>query len=196
MIETGSMRIVLSSASPRRQQLMQGLDIPFEIEVRPTDESYPASLHHGDVAAHIARAKLAPWQNELQEDQHLMVITCDTIVVLDGKIIEKPTSEEDAKRMLKELSGNTHTVYTGCAIAAQGKQEVFTDETQVTFKPLTSEEIEYYVAKYEPFDKAGSYGVQEWLGYVAVADMQGSYFNVMGLPLHLMYQKLNEFKFS
>lgn len=196
MIDTKSTRIILSSASPRRQQLMQGLDIPFEIEVRTTDESYPASLHHSEVAQHIAAAKLTPWEADLCDQSDLMVITCDTIVVLDGKIIEKPISEDDAKRMLSELSGKTHSVYTGCAIAMNNKREFFTDHTEVTFKQLSSEEIDYYIGKYQPFDKAGSYGVQEWLGYVGVVDMKGSYFNVMGLPLHLMYQKLNEFNYA
>jgi len=184
-------RIILSSKSPRRQELLKGLDIDFEIEVRPVDEIYPDDLQAEKVPEFLSKLKASTFDGDLDEND--ILITSDTIVILGSEILEKPKSEEEAKQMIRKMAGNTHTVVTGVALTSSNKQEVFSDHTKVTFGQLTDEEIEYYINKYQPFDKAGSYGVQEWIGYVAIDQLEGSYYNVMGLPVHKLYKSLKKF---
>ena len=180
------MDVILGSQSPRRRELMAGLDIPFIAITIDADESYPSDLREGDIPRYISRAKAQAYLPKLQADQ--LLITADTIVWLDGHMLGKPHDEEEAVAMLHRLSGRTHQVYTAVTLAQQGCElETLVDRTDVTFATLTDEEIRYYVNKYKPLDKAGSYGVQEWIGYVACTEMKGSYFNVMGFPTHLVY---------
>ena len=180
------MDVILGSQSPRRRELMAGLDIPFIAITIDADESYPSELREGDIPRYISRAKAQAYLPKLQADQ--LLITADTIVWLDGHMLGKPHDEEEAVAMLHRLSGCTHQVYTAVTLAQQGCElETLVDRTDVTFATLTDEEIRYYVNKYKPLDKAGSYGVQEWIGYVACTEMKGSYFNVMGFPTHLVY---------
>lgn len=198
------MKIILGSQSPRRRELMAGLDIPFTCITIDADESYPADLQAGDIPLHISRAKARAYAQALQPDE--LLITSDTIVWLNGQMLGKPQSKEEAKQMLMQLSGQTHQVYTSVcftwlplAIANSPssipQQDAFVDCTDVTFRTLTAEEIDYYVEKYMPLDKAGAYGVQEWIGYVGVTRMEGSYFNVMGFPIGRVYEWLKDLKF-
>ena len=181
------MEIILGSQSPRRRELMAGLDRPFTAITIDADESYPASLQAGDIPYYISRAKARAYENQLLPDQ--LLITADTIVWLDGRMLGKPHDEAEAITMLRALSGKTHQVYTAVTFAQQGKElETIVDKTDVTFADLSEEEIISYVRKYRPLDKAGAYGVQEWIGYIACSAMNGSYFNVMGLPVHKVYE--------
>lgn len=179
--------IVLGSKSPRRQELLRGLGIEFEVRTRETDESYPATLAAHDVPEYIAGIKSMAFADLSAEDT---LITADTVVIVDGKIFGKPHSREEAVEMLRALSGRNHQVVTGVCVRKGEKRISFSEETLVHFCPLTDEEIAYYVDNYRPYDKAGAYGVQEWIGYIAVDRMEGSYFNVMGLPIHKVYQAL------
>ena len=170
---------------------MAGLDLPFTAISIDADEHYPAELKGGDIPYYISRAKARAYVSQLKEDQ--LLITADTIVWLDGKMLGKPHDEADAVDMLRRLSGKTHQVYTAVTFAQKGQElETIVDRTDVTFKDLTDEEINYYVQKYRPFDKAGAYGVQEWIGYIACTEMKGSYFNVMGFPVHQVYKVLKQ----
>ena len=181
------MEIILGSQSPRRRELMAGLDLPFTAITIDADESYPASLQAGDIPYYISRAKARAYENQLLPDQ--LLITADTIVWLDGRMLGKPHDDAEAISMLRDLSGKTHQVYTAVTFAQKGKElDTIVDKTDVTFADLSEEEIISYVRKYRPFDKAGAYGVQEWIGYVACSAMNGSYFNVMGLPVHKVYE--------
>ncbi|MCQ2311294.1 MAG: Maf-like protein [Paludibacteraceae bacterium] len=183
------MKIILGSQSPRRRELLAGLDIPFTAINIHADESYPSSLQKGDIPEYIACEKARAYSCQLKEDE--LLITADTIVWLDGEVLGKPKNEQEACRMLHQLSGRTHQVYTGvCFMTAQGITERFSDQTDVTFKELTEEEIADYVQRYKPLDKAGAYGVQEWIGYIAVTGLKGSYFNVMGFPINRVYEVL------
>lgn len=183
--------IILGSQSPRRRELMAGLDIAFSCVTIDADESYPADLQAGDIPLYISRAKAREYACELQEDD--LLITSDTIVWLNGEMLGKPQDEADAKAMLARLSGQTHEVYTAvCFANMNGELETLVDCTKVTFKTLSEEEIDYYVNKYHPLDKAGAYGVQEWIGYVGVTKMEGSYFNVMGFPICRVYETLRQ----
>ena len=192
------MEIILGSQSPRRRELMAGLDIPFTAINIDADESYPAELQAGDIPYYISRAKARAYENQLQPDQ--LLITADTIVWLDGHMLGKPHDAAEAKAMLRSLSGKTHQVYTAVTFAQKSQQptansqslvlETLVDRTDVTFAELSDAEIDYYVSHYRPFDKAGAYGVQEWIGYIACTGMHGSYFNVMGFPVHLVYRHL------
>jgi septum formation protein len=184
-------RIILASKSPRRQELLKGLDISFEIQLKDIDESYPSSLDPHEVPVFLAEKKAAAFMESLTENA--IIITSDTIVIQDGDILEKPKSIEEAKEMLHKLEDYSHTVVTGVCIQSLTKKIVFSDHTRVHFMPLTTAEIDYYVEKYQPFDKAGSYGVQEWIGYIGIEKLEGSYFNVMGLPVHKVYAALKEF---
>lgn len=185
-------RIVLASNSPRRKELLAGIDVEYEIRMLPNiDESYPKTIPEDDVAEYLAKKKASAYLPELKNDE--LLITADTIVLLDGMIIGKPVDEADAIRMLKLLAGKTHRVITGVCIATKKKQVIFSDTAFVTFGNLSEEEIKYYVLNYKPFDKAGAYGVQEWIGYVAVERIEGSYFNVMGLPIYKVYKELKKF---
>ncbi len=185
-------RIVLASNSPRRKELLAGIDVEYEIRMLPNiDESYPKTIPEDDVAEYLAKKKASAYLPELKNDE--LLITADTIVLLDGMIIGKPVDEADAIRMLKLLAGKTHRVITGVCLATKKKQVIFSDTAFVTFGNLSEEEIIYYVLNYKPFDKAGAYGVQEWIGYVAVERIEGSYFNVMGLPIYKVYKELKKF---
>lgn len=185
-------RIVLASNSPRRKELLAGIDVEYEIRMLPNiDESYPKTIPEDDVAEYLAKKKASAYLHDLKDDE--LLITADTIVLLDGMIIGKPVDEADAIRMLKLLAGKTHRVITGVCLATKKKQVIFSDTAFVTFGNLSEEEIKYYVLNYKPFDKAGAYGVQEWIGYVAVERIEGSYFNVMGLPIYKVYKELKKF---
>ena len=185
------MEIILGSQSPRRRELMAGLDLPFTAISIDADETYPAELQAGDIPYYISRAKARAYESHLKDDQ--LLITADTIVWLDGRMLGKPNDENEAVAMLKQLRNKTHQVYTAVTFAQKGLElTTLVDCTDVTFGELTDEEIRFYVTKYRPLDKAGSYGVQEWIGYVACTAMNGSYFNVMGFPVHLVYQELKK----
>lgn len=180
-------KIILSSNSPRRKELLAGLGLPFEVKVLPgIDESYPEGLPVEEIPKFIAKEKADAYQVAESE----LVITADTVVVLGEEILGKPTDDDDARRMLRELSGKSHRVITGVCLTCQKKQRVFAVVSEVTFKPLSEEEIDYYVTRYHPLDKAGAYGIQEWIGYVGVTSLKGSYFNVMGLPVQRIYDEL------
>ena len=186
------MKIILASNSPRRRELLKGLDIDFTVKVLPDiKESYPADLPAAEVASYIAGEKADAYKDLLSEDE--MVITADTIVVLGTEILGKPKDEADARRMLQELSGKTHQVITGVCMMTCEKRRVFSVITDVTFKEFTDDEITHYITKYQPYDKAGAYGIQEWIGYIGVTALNGSYFNVMGLPVQRLYEELRRF---
>ena len=197
---TKDFQIILGSQSPRRRELLAGLDLPFTVVSIDADESYPADLQAGDIPYYISRAKARAYESQLQPDQ--LLITADTIVWCDNQMLGKPHSEDEAVAMLRSLSGKTHQVYTAVTFAENEKFSslegrsggVFTlvDRTDVTFAELSDDEIRYYIDHYKPFDKAGAYGIQEWIGYIACSEMRGSYFNVMGFPVHLVYQELKK----
>ncbi|ETD21734.1 MULTISPECIES: Maf-like protein [Prevotellaceae] len=185
-------KIILASNSPRRRELLAGLDIPFTVRVvEGIAESYPLNLPIPEIPLYIAKEKAAAY--EIADDE--LVITADTVVVFDKKeVLGKPKDEEDARRMLGLLSGNTHQVITGVCLTTTERQSAFVVETDVTFKVLGKEEIDYYIGRYKPFDKAGAYGIQEWIGYVGVTSLHGSYFNVMGLPVQRIYEELKRMR--
>ncbi len=192
MLNLSRYNIILASNSPRRKELLSGLNIPYEIKTLPDiDESYPDNLTGEDIAIYIAKEKANAYLDQL--DENTLLITADTIVLLDGKVYGKPSDETDAKQMLRDLSGKTHQVITGVCITTKDKQVSFGVSSEVRFSKLDDDEIEYYVSNYKPFDKAGAYGVQEWIGYVAVEYISGSYFNIMGLPIQRLYRELKNF---
>ena len=183
------MEIILGSQSPRRRELMAGLDLPFTAITIDADEHYPAELQGGDIPYYISRAKAHAYASRLKEDQ--ILITADTIVWLDGQMLGKPHDEAEAYSMLRALSGKTHQVFTAVTFVQKGKaMETVVDKTDVTFAELTDEEIRHYIQKYRPFDKAGAYGIQEWIGCAGVNGIKGSYYNVMGLPVQKLYREL------
>jgi septum formation protein len=182
-------RIILASASPRRRELLAGLDVDFVVRALPdVDESFPATLQGGDIPLYISKKKADAYRPVMADDE--LVITADTIVWLDGTALGKPADETDARRMLHNMSGKTHQVFTGVTITTKDEQRCFVAQSDVTFAQLTDEEIDYYIAKYRPMDKAGSYGAQEWIGYIGMSNIVGSYFNVMGLPVQRLYSEL------
>lgn len=181
-------RIILGSASPRRSELLKGLDIPFEVIVKDTTEDFPVSMIGVGIPMYLAEKKAEAYRNEMTDDT--LLITADTIVFLEGKTINKPVDKQDAKNILKQLSGKTHQVITGVCITSKDKKRVFHSTSEVKFARLSDAEIDYYLEKYTPYDKAGSYGVQEWIGYVGVEHITGSYYNVMGLPVQRLYNEL------
>lgn len=185
------MNIILGSQSPRRRELMKGIDIPFTAVNIEADETYPDSLQGGDIPLYISRAKARAYAKNLKDDD--LLITADTIVWVEGQMLGKPHNDEQAKQMLRQLSGRTHQVYTGVTFLHQGTYESFVDQTDVTFRALSEDEIDYYVRTYKPFDKAGAYGVQEYIGYIGVTSMMGSYFNVMGFPICRVYEKIKQY---
>lgn len=181
--------IILASNSPRRRELLAGLDIEYEVKVLPgIDESYPDTLAAEDIPQYISREKAAAYEAALQPDD--LVITADTIVWTEGRVLGKPKDEEEAKAMLRQLAGRTHQVITGVTLLTKAMKRTFAVTSEVTFDALTEEEISYYVERYRPLDKAGAYGIQEWIGYVSVSALHGSYFNVMGLPVQRLYKEL------
>ncbi|MBQ4483782.1 MAG: septum formation protein Maf [Prevotella sp.] len=183
------MKLILSSNSPRRKELLAGLDIPFEVRVvKGIDESFPDDLPTDEIAEFVSKKKAAAYA--VAEDE--IVITADTIVVLDGEVLGKPRDSDDAAAMLRRLSGRTHRVVTGVTLKNQVKQTSFSVVSEVTFKSLSDDEISYYVHRYQPLDKAGAYGIQEWIGYVGVTSLSGSYFNVVGFPVQRIYEVLRK----
>lgn len=185
-------KIILASGSPRRRELLAGLGMPFEVVVLPdVDESYPDTVKADDVPEYLAQKKAEAYTSLLTEDGKL-VITADTVVILDGRIFGKPQNAEEAIQMLRTLSGKTHHVITGVCLMTRGRKHHFSVRTEVTFKVLAECEIDYYINTYQPFDKAGAYGIQEWIGYIGCTGLKGSYYNVMGLPVQRIYEELEK----
>lgn len=181
--------IILASGSPRRKELLAGLGLTFEVRLLDgIDESYPAGHSGQEIAQYISRQKAKAYQATMQPSE--LIITADTIVYLDGQVLGKPRDEEDAHRMLRQLSGKTHEVITGVTLLTASQMHTFSSTSHVTFAQLSDEEIDYYVTHYHPTDKAGAYGIQEWIGFVGVERIEGSYFNVMGLPVQRLYKEL------
>ncbi len=185
-------KIVLASNSPRRKELLGGLGLPFEVRTKQgIDESYPEGLTGEQIALHISQKKADAYRCEIGEGE--LIITADTIVYVDGEVLGKPKDKEDAERMFRLMSGREHQVITGVCIVTEEKTVQFASVTDVTFAQLTQEEIDFYIDNYEPFDKAGAYGIQEWIGYVGITGIRGSYFNVVGLPVQRLYTALKQF---
>ncbi|MBR0042547.1 MAG: septum formation protein Maf [Bacteroides sp.] len=185
-------RIILASNSPRRKELLAGLGVDYEVRTLPdVDESYPETLQGADIPLFISKIKADAYKTLLQPDE--LMITADTIVWMDGMVLGKPRNRFGAIEMLRQLSGHTHQVFTGVTITTATRQHSFSVGTEVRFANLTDEEIVYYVDTYQPMDKAGAYGVQEWIGYIGVENISGSYFNVMGLPVQRLYTELKKF---
>ncbi len=182
--------IILGSGSPRRQELLKGLDIDFRIELKETDETYPNDLVGVDIPTYVAQLKADAYTL----NDNTLLITADTIVWLEGKVYGKPKDREDAKRILSKLSGKSHQVITGMCLKTKERKRVFHVITEVHFSRFTEEEIDYYLDNYKPYDKAGAYGVQEWIGYIGVERIEGSYYNVMGLPIQRLYSELKNWK--
>ena len=184
--------IILASQSPRRQMLLTEAGVHYEVRVIPTAETYPESLDRDEIAMYIASKKAEAFDfNTLPEKA--LIITADTIVWLDGESIAKPATDTEAKAMLRKISGKTHTVSTGVCLKTADRMRLFFVNTEVTFRELKQDEISFYVEKYKPYDKAGAYGIQEWIGYVGVERIKGSYTNVMGLPVQRVYLELEKF---
>lgn len=184
-------RLVLASNSPRRRQLLLDMGLTYEVRLREVDESFPPELVRAEVAEYLAAHKAAAYAPDLAPDE--LVITADTIVCLDDAVLNKPADAAEAVQMLQRLQGRAHEVYTGvCLLHGDGRRVVFSDQTRVYFRALSLAEIEHYVATYSPLDKAGAYGAQDWIGMVAVTRLEGSYFNVMGLPVHRVWEELEK----
>jgi septum formation protein len=185
-------KVILGSQSARRQELMRGLDIDFSIQtIDDLQESYPPDLQTCKIPEYLAKLKADAFEKFLDDEK--LLITADTIVIAEGKVLGKPKDETDAKSMLKVLSGKTHEVVTGVCLTTKKRQEIFSTFTKVTFSILSDNEIDYYLSKYKPYDKAGGYGIQEWIGFVGVERIEGSFYNVMGFPVQKIYQKLKTF---
>jgi septum formation protein len=182
--------LILASSSPRRQFLMKEAGFQFTIQVPDIDESFPHELPVNFVPKYLAEKKAKVFQSKITNE---IVITSDTIVILNSEILNKPRDRAEAISMLTRLSGQTHTVITAVCLFSKEKMDCFDDHTKVTFKKLTKEEIEFYVDTYKPYDKAGAYGAQDWIGMVAIKKINGSYFTVMGMPMHLVYSHLQDF---
>lgn len=183
--------IVLASGSPRRQQFLRELDANFEVRLKEVEEVYPETLQGAEITDYLAELKASALDETMSDDE--ILITSDTIVWHENKALGKPKDKEDAFAMIKSLSGKTHEVITSVCIKNAGNSETFNETTRVTFNELTDEEIAYYLEEYKPFDKAGSYGIQEWIGLVAIAKIEGSYANVVGMPVDKVYQHLMKF---
>jgi len=183
-------RLILASRSLRRQQLMRELGLDFEIVLRDFDESYPEGINGEEIARYLAGKKAKEFAGEVMENE--IVITADTIVWCNGKVLGKPFDAHDAIRMLREISGRTHEVITGVSLLTFKRHVTFTESTKVSFEAMTEAEILYYVEKYSPYDKAGAYGIQEWIGLAACSHIDGSYFNVVGLPVQRLYEELKK----
>lgn len=184
-------KIILGSNSPRRKELLAGLDLDFKVKTLPdVDETYPDILWKEEIPVYISKIKAEAYKEFLEKDT--LLITADTIVWLSGKVYGKPRTEQEAKEMFRLLSGQTHEVITGVCLTDRAKQEAFYAVSQVKFAALDEEEIDYYIQKYHPYDKAGAYGVQEWIGYIGVESLAGSFYNVMGLPVRMLYMYLKQ----
>ena len=182
----------MASQSPRRRELIAGSGIPFTLtEKYACEEHYPATLAAEEVPAYLSRLKSEAYPTPLQPND--ILLTADTVVILDGEVLGKPKDREDALRMVARLAGNRHTVVTGVTLRTSARIETFSAESDVWFRPLSEEEIAYYIDTYRPFDKAGSYGIQEWIGYVGIERIDGSFYNVMGLPIQRLYVELEKF---
>ena len=183
--------IILASKSPRRRQLLSDLGLKFSVQSMDIPEEFPEALGKTEVPVYLAELKAEAFRPLLKNNQ--LVITADTIVWLDGNVLNKPTDYNDAFRMLKTLSGKKHQVITGVCLLSTEKKVSFYALTDVWFKPLSDEEIQYYLERYQPYDKAGAYGIQEWIGYIGIYRIEGSFFNVMGLPVQSVYEHLKDF---
>ncbi|MEN9441597.1 MAG: hypothetical protein RLZ33_1674 [Bacteroidota bacterium] len=186
------MKLILGSKSPRRKELLSSIGMQFEIRTKETDENYPETLPIEQVAEYIAQLKADDLIEDLKDDE--ILLCADTTVQIDNILLGKPKDATEASKMLSLLSGRTHVVTTGVVIASNEMELSFSVKTEVTFKPLSMDEIEYYIETYQPFDKAGSYGIQEWIGYIGIQKIDGSYNNVVGLPTHEVYQALQKFE--
>lgn len=184
--------IVLASKSPRRQELMKGIGLEFSVITKDVDESYPSNMSVYDVAPFLSLKKAKTFNDE-ELPENYMVITADTVVIVDDMILGKPKDEADARGMLGRISGKKHSVITGVTIRTNDKVKTFSVVSKVSFETLDQEEIDYYVNNFRPYDKAGAYGIQEWIGYIGVNHVEGSYFNVMGLPTQKLYKMLKAF---
>jgi len=184
--------IILASQSPRRQELLKGLNIPFEVKVIDVEETYPKQLVGVDIPMFLSEKKANVFADQMTDDT--LLITADTIVWHEGRVFGKPKDKAEATRMLKSLSGKTHQVITGVCISTKTKRKVFHAISEVRFARFTPDEIDYYLSNFQPYDKAGSYGVQEWIGFIGVEHIDGSYFNVMGLPVQRLYTELKRWK--
>ena len=182
--------LILASKSPRRQELLSKLDVDFEVRVKSIDESYPDNLPKSQIAEYLAVQKSHAFDHLKQKE---LLLTSDTTVLLNDMLLEKAGSDLDAKRMLESLSGKTHKVITGVCLRSHDKMVSFSESTAVSFKVLKEEEIDYYISKYKPFDKAGAYGIQEWMGMIGITKIEGDFYNVMGLPLQRLYEELKTF---
>jgi len=184
-------KIILASRSPRRQQLLKELGLKFEIAVKEYDESYPDGLSGDEIARFVSHAKAGSFAGEISENE--IIIAADTIVWCNGRVLGKPADEKEAAGFLMAISGNTHEVITGVTLRSCSREITFSESTHVTFEPFSEEEINYYIQNYKPFDKAGAYGIQEWIGIIACSHIDGSYFNVVGLPVQRLYKELQNF---
>lgn len=184
-------KVILASGSPRRQQFFKDLDVDFEIRIKEVDEIYPPELSASEITDFLAKLKSEPF-TDLKDNE--ILVTSDTIVWHENRALGKPKNYDDALQILRSLSGKTHDVITSVCFTTNQKSEIINDITKVTFDDLTDAEIAYYLDNYKPYDKAGSYGIQEWVGFVAVSKIEGSYANVMGLPVHKVYEYLRNFE--
>ncbi len=184
-------KIIVGSQSPRRHYLMKEAGFKFQIDIRPTEEVFDPQMPVEEVAEFLACQKSKEFEHDLSSDQ--LVLTADSIVVLDQKIYGKPKDRKDAFNIINEIQGNTHLVYTGVSLLSSQKRVSFTDITKVTIEIMTPEEIDFYIDQYKPFDKAGAYGIQDWIGFCKVCKIEGSYANVMGLPIHRVYKEILNF---
>lgn len=183
--------IILASKSPRRQQLLKSLGINFSVQTKEVEEIYPGKLNKEEVPVYLSELKAKPFLNDLIETD--LLITADTVVCLGKEVLGKPGDKEEAVKMLEALSGNEHQVITGVCLSSKNKQKAFYSVTNVQFKPLTPQEIEYYISEYKPYDKAGAYGIQEWIGTIGIVHIEGSFYNVMGLPVQKLYAEIQNF---
>ena len=187
-------KLILASASPRRQQLMKDAGFTFEVRLKNVEEKYPQELHWENVPEYLSKVKASAFREELKADE--VLITADTVVCIHVRILGKPADRKEAISMLQELSGNRHLVVTGVSVTTRTEQLSFSSRTDVFFKRLSNEEIEFYVDTYKPFDKAGAYGIQEWIGYIGIERIEGSFYNVMGLPIQKLYETLRKLQFQ
>ena len=181
-------KLVLASNSPRRQELLTRLGLTFEVRIKEVDEDFPVNLKRHEIAEYLATKKAEAYLSGLEDNE--VLITADTIVCLEDQVLNKPANFEEAQEMLRSLSGRAHEVITGVCLISNQKKMVFHDITRVFFKPLSNEEINWYITHHQPFDKAGAYGAQDWIGMVAIQKLEGSFYNVMGLPMHALYAAL------
>lgn len=182
---------ILASKSPRRNQLLESLGIKFQVIIKDVEENYPNNLAREEIPVFLAELKAKPFLKEAKEND--LIITADTIVYFNGKVLGKPNDSEEAFQMLRQLSGNEHQVISGVCLTSMHKQKSFFSISNVQFKNLTDSEIEYYISEFQPYDKAGAYGIQEWIGSIGITHIEGSFYNVMGLPIQKLYEEIQKF---